>query len=149
MSEKSTKTYEDDNIFAQILSGKIPSVKLFETNDCLAILDAFPQSKGHALIIPKSPSRNLLDANPEKLTKILPEVQKLAIALKTALNADGVRVAQFNETAAGQTVFHLHFHVIPAHEGVELGRHASEMADTDELEATAKKIRAELSTVRT
>ncbi|MCF6327265.1 MAG: HIT family protein [Devosiaceae bacterium] len=145
MNEKNANTYQDDNIFAQILSGKIPSVKLFETDNCLAILDAFPQSKGHALIIPKNPSRNLLDADPVQLAKILPEVQKLAIALKAALNSDGIKVAQFNETAAGQTVFHLHFHIIPTYEGIELGKHASEMADTDELEATAKKIRAELA----
>jgi len=145
MSDKSTEIYQDDNIFARILSGKIPSVKLFETDICLAILDAFPQSKGHALIIPKSPSRNLFDADPAQLAKILPEVQKLAIALKTALDADGIRVAQFNETAAGQTVFHLHFHVIPAYDGIEIGQHASQMAPIDELNETAEKIRAELA----
>ncbi len=144
MNQKNTKTYQDDNIFAQILSGKIPSVKLFENDDCLAILDAFPQSKGHALIIPKSPSRNILDADPEQLAKILPEVQKLAIALKAALNADGIRIAQFNETAAGQTVFHLHFHIIPAFDGIEIGQHASQMAPMEELNETAEKIRAKL-----
>ncbi|VAW20929.1 Bis(5'-nucleosyl)-tetraphosphatase (asymmetrical) [hydrothermal vent metagenome] len=145
MSEESPKTYQDDNIFAQILSGKIPSVKLFENDDCLAILDAFPQSKGHSLLIPKSPSRNLLDADPGQLATILPEVQKLALATKSALKADGIKIAQFNETAAGQTVFHLHFHIIPAFDGVEIGQHASQMVPTEELNEIAEKIRAKLS----
>lgn len=145
MTEKEPEAYQQDNIFAQILRGKIPAVKLFETDDCLAIMDAFPQSKGHALVIPKAPSRNILDADPIQLAKILPQVQKLAIASKKAMNADGIRIAQFNETAAGQTVFHLHFHVIPAYDSKELVKHASKMANADELEVIAKKIRTEFS----
>ncbi len=144
MNEKTTGAYRDDNIFALILKGEIPAVKLFETPECLGIMDAFPQSRGHALIIPKKPSRNLLDARVEELQKIMPEVQKLAIAIKKALDADGIRIAQFNEAAAGQTVFHLHFHIIPAYEGKEIGRHASEMAPVEELEKLAEKIRAQL-----
>jgi len=145
MSQNTSEPYRDDNIFAKILAGTIPSVKIFENADCLAILDAFPQSKGHCLIIPKFASRNLLDANPTELAKILPHVQNLAIASKAAMEADGIRIAQFNEDAAGQTVFHLHFHIIPAYKGQEIGPHATKMADIGELEETAVKIRAELS----
>lgn len=144
MPQNTLETYRDDNIFAKIIAGEIPAIKLFENQHCLAVMDVFPQAKGHALLIPKSPSRNLLDADPNQLATILPEVQKLALAIKKALNADGIRIAQFNEESAGQTVFHLHFHVIPAYDGIEIGQHATQMADMDELKAIAEKIRAEL-----
>ena len=137
--------YDQDNIFAKILAGEIPSVKIFENENVLAIMDAFPQSKGHALLIPKAPSRNLLDADPEQLARVIGDVQKLAIASKAAFNADGVRLAQFNESAAGQTVFHLHFHIIPAFEGVQMTPHASTMADMEELQAHAALLRAHLT----
>ena len=136
--------YEKDNVFAQIIAGKIPSVRIFENDICLAIMDAFPQSRGHALIVPKAPSRNLLDADPAELSRTIPEVQKLARAVKKALNADGIRIVQFNEAPAGQSVFHLHFHVIPVYEGEELGRHAEEMADSEKLTEQANKIKNEL-----
>jgi len=137
-------SYDSDNIFAKILRKEIPATEIFENQFCLAVMDAFPQSKGHALIIPKAPSRNILDADPEQLALVIPYVQKLAIAAKKALKADGVRVAQFNETVAGQTVFHLHWHIIPVYEGVALGAHAGGMADADELAELARLIRAEL-----
>lgn len=137
-------TYDPDNIFAKIIEGQIPSVKLFENDVCIAIMDAFPQSRGHCLVIPRAPSRNLLDADPAALQATIPHVQKLAIAAQSALEADGIRIAQFNEAPSGQTVFHLHWHIIPVYEGVELGAHASGMAPADELEATAKLIRAAL-----
>ncbi len=137
--------YDPDNIFAKILRNEIPSVEIFQNKNSLAIMDAFPQSKGHALLIPTAPSRNLLDADPKHLGLVIKDVQKLAIASKAAFNADGVRVAQFNEASAGQTVFHLHFHIIPAFEGVHLAPHASQMADMDELTAHAELLRAHLS----
>lgn len=137
--------YDQNNIFAKILAGEIPCVKVFENEYSLAIMDAFPQGKGHALLIPKAPSRNLLDADPEQLALVIKDVQKLAIASKTAFNADGVRVVQFNETSAGQTVFHLHFHIIPVFEGVTMSPHASAMADMEELEAHAALLRAQFS----
>ena len=137
--------YDEDNIFAQILSGKMPSVKLFENEYSLALMDVFPQGKGHALVIPKAPCRNLLDADPKVLAHIIQDVQKLTIASKAAFNADGIRVVQFNETPAGQTILHLHFHVIPAYNGVEMGTHAKGMADMDELNQQAALIRAQLA----
>ena len=139
-----TPAYDDENIFAKILRGEIPSVKLYEDDDTLAFMDVMPQAPGHLLVIPKSPSRNLLDADPDTLAKTIPVVQKLAKAAKTAFDADGVFIAQFNEPAAGQTVFHLHFHVIPRHDGQDLRPHTGGMEDVKVLQANAEKIRAAL-----
>ena len=137
--------YDPDNIFAKILAGDIPSVNLFENETCVAIMDAFPQSKGHCLVIPRSASRNILDADPSALSATVPHVQRLARAVKSAMRADGIRVAQFNEAPAGQTVFHLHWHVIPVYEGAALGAHAGGMADMDALQAQAQMIKAALA----
>ena len=136
--------YDPNNIFAKILKGEIPSVKLYEDDDTLAFMDVMPQATGHLLVIPKSGSRNLLDADPAVLSKLIPVVQKLAVAAKEAFDADGVFVAQFNEAAAGQTVYHLHFHVIPRHEGVPLKPHTGKMEDIEVLKANAEKIKAAL-----
>lgn len=136
--------YDPNNIFAKILAGDIPSVKLYEDENTLAFMDIMPQAPGHLLVIPKKGSRNLLDADPAVLSTLMPVVQKLANAAKDAFDADGVYIAQFNEPAAGQTVFHLHFHVIPRHEGVPLKPHAGGMADVDVLKAQAEKIKAAL-----
>ena len=139
-----SSAYDPNNIFAKILKGEIPSVKLYEDEDTLAFMDVMPQATGHLLVIPKSGSRNLLDADPAVLSKLIPVVQKLAVAAKEAFDADGVFVAQFNEAAAGQTVYHLHFHVIPRHEGVPLKPHSGKMEDIEVLKANAEKIKAAL-----
>lgn len=136
--------YDPNNIFAKILKGEIPSVKLYEDDDTLAFMDVMPQATGHLLVIPKVGSRNLLDADPAVIAKLIPVVQKLAVAAKEAFEADGVFVAQFNESAAGQTVYHLHFHVIPRHEGVPLKPHSGKMEDIEVLKANAEKIKAAL-----
>lgn len=138
--------YDDGNIFAKILRGEIPAAKIFETDDFVAIMDVMPQSKGHCLLLPKAPSRNILDASDETLAKALPEVARLARAARTAFGAEGVAISQFNEEAGGQTVFHLHFHVIPRYRGIELGRHAGGgMADPAVLREQAEAIRAHLA----
>lgn len=136
--------YDPNNIFAKILKGEIPSVKLYEDDDTLAFMDVMPQAPGHLLVIPKQGSRNILDADPAVLAKLLPVVQKMAVAAKEAFEADGVYIAQFNEPAAGQTVFHLHFHVIPRHEGQPLKPHTGGMESIDVLKANAEKIKAAL-----
>lgn len=136
--------YDPNNIFAKILKGEIPSVKLYEDDDTLAFMDVMPQAPGHLLVIPKRGSRNILDADPTVLAKLIPVVQKMAVAAKEAFEADGVFVAQFNEPAAGQTVYHLHFHVIPRHDGLPLKPHSGKMEDIDVLKANAEKIRAAL-----
>ena len=136
--------YDPQNIFGKILRGEIPAHKVFEDANVLAMMDIFPQTKGHLLVIPKAPSRNLLDADPAVLATAIAYVQRLAIAAKKALGADGVRVAQFNEASAGQTVFHLHFHIIPIYLNAELAPHAGGKADDGELAAQAKAIAAAL-----
>ncbi len=137
--------YDDNNVFAKILRGEIPSVKIFEDADVLAFMDAFPQSEGHCLIISKtSKARNLLDMEPEPLGKVMAATQRLARAAIAALQPDGVIVTQYNGAAAGQTVFHTHVHIIPRWEGVPLGRHGGGMADPAELGDLAKKIAAQL-----
>ena len=138
-------TYDPDNIFSKIIAGTIPSHKVYEDQDTLAFMDIMPQAPGHLLVIPKSGSRNLLDADPATLSKLMPVVQKLAVAAKDAFDADGVFIAQFNEPAAGQTVFHLHFHVIPRHEGQPLKPHSGKMEDQAILADHAARIRAELT----
>jgi histidine triad (HIT) family protein len=137
--------YDPSNIFSKIIKGEIPSHKVYEDADVLVMMDIFPQSKGHVLIIPKAASRNLLDADPAVLARTIPQVQRVARAAQKALNPDGIRVVQFNEAPAGQSVFHLHFHVIPVYEGVEIGRHGEGKADDAELAAQAKAIAAALA----
>ncbi|CCM75546.1 HIT family protein [Rhizobium mesoamericanum] len=137
-------SYDNNNIFAKILRGEIPSHRIYEDNDTIAFMDVMPQAPGHVLVLPKAPSRNLLDADPVVLAKTIPVVQKIANAVKEAFDADGVFVCQFNEPAAGQTVFHLHFHVIPRYEGTALRPHSGQMEDNAVLAAHAEKIMAEL-----
>ncbi|MDM9643978.1 HIT family protein [Rhizobium sp. S163] len=136
--------YDTNNIFAKILRGEIPSVKVYEDEHTLAFMDVMPQAPGHVLVVPKAASRNLLDADPAALAKTIPVVQTIANAVKDAFDADGVFVCQFNEPAAGQTVFHLHFHVIPRHDGIALKPHSGQMEDGAVLAANAEKIKAEL-----
>ncbi|MBU1306961.1 MAG: HIT family protein [Alphaproteobacteria bacterium] len=137
-------TYDPSNIFAKILRGEIPAHKVFEDDTALVMMDLFPQSRGHTLVIPKSASRNLLDADPAALSAVMPLLQRVARALKAATGADGMRLAQFNEAPAGQTVFHLHFHLIPVYEGKALAPHAGGKADDAELAELAKAIAAHL-----
>lgn len=138
-------TYDDTNIFAKILRGEIPSHNVYEDADVVAFMDVMPQANGHVLVVPKTPSRNILDADPAVLAKAIAVVQKLAIATKAAFGADGVTVMQFNEAPAGQSVFHLHFHIIPRIDGVPLARHTGQMEKPEILAANAEKIRAALA----
>ena len=135
--------YDNDNIFAKILRGEIPAIRVYEDDDVLAFMDIMPRSTGHMLVIPKAAARNLLDAEPEALAACVTVAQKLARAAKAALGADGITLQQFSEAAGGQEVFHLHFHVIPRYEGVAMGR-PGVMGDMEEIAATAGKIRAAL-----
>lgn len=139
--------YDEDNIFAKILRGEMPSHKVYENDDFIAFMDVMPQAPGHTLIVPKAPSRNLLDADTDTLQKLLPFTQRMARAVKKAFQADGVTVMQFNEPAGGQTVFHLHVHVIPRHDGVSLQRHEGGMEKGEILMANAEKIRTALKDI--
>ncbi len=138
-------SYDDSNIFASILRGEIPCQKVFEDEHVLAIMDVMPQADGHVLVIPKAASRNLLDADPLVLGPAMAAAQKIAKASMKAFAADGIMIVQYNEAPAGQSVFHLHFHVIPRHEGVVLRGHSGKMEDAGVLASNAGKIRAALA----
>ena len=137
--------YDDSNVFAKMLRGEIPCHKLYEDDDTLAFLDIMPRSEGHALVITKAKARDLFDVSPEALAKLMAVVQKLAPKIKDAVGADGVLIQQFNGPAAGQTVFHLHVHIVPRKQGEPLKPHAGKMADQAKLAATAEKIRKKLA----
>lgn len=138
-------SYDNSNIFAKILRGEIPCHKVYEDADAIVFMDVMPQTSGHTLVVPKAASRNLLDADPAVLAKIMPLVQKVSIAAKAAFNADGISIAQFNEPAGGQTVFHLHFHVMPRYDGQPLQLHARQMEDAAILAANAEKLKVALA----
>ena len=137
--------YDPDNIFAKIVRGEIPSARIYEDERTLAFMDAFPQARGHCLIVHKiSHARNLLDAEPQVLNEVILATQKVARAVRAALKPDGITVTQFNGAPAGQTIFHLHVHILPRWEGVALGSHGRGQADFAELTQLAKAIAAEL-----
>jgi histidine triad (HIT) family protein len=136
--------YDQSNIFARILRGEIPAHKVHEDAQTLAFMDVMPQSAGHALVIPKSEAENLFDLAPESLAATILTTQRIARAVKKAFDPPGVLVAQLNGLGAGQSVFHVHFHVIPRYEGLDLKLHARELADPQVLARQAEKIRAAL-----
>jgi len=134
--------YDPQNIFAKILRGEAPCVRVAEDEVSLAFMDIMPRAEGHVLVIPKTPARNLLDIPAAELARFIPSVQKIARAVKAGMAAEGVVVQQFNESAGGQLVFHLHFHVLPRWHGVALRPPGGPIMPTDQLEAHAAKIRA-------
>ncbi|MGF6171797.1 HIT family protein [Ensifer sp. 4252] len=136
--------YDTNNIFAKILRGEIPSHRVYEDDATIAFMDVMPQAEGHILVVPKAASRNLLDADAASLPALIAAVQKIAVAAKEAFDADGVTIMQFNEAPAGQSVFHLHFHVIPRRDGIPLKPHSGTMEDGAVLAANAEKVRQAL-----
>ncbi len=136
--------YDDNNVFAKILRGELPCHKVYETDRVLAFMDIMPRGDGHVLVIPKTNARTLLDINPDELGELAKAVQIVGRATKEAFSADGLTIHQFNESAGGQVVFHLHFHVIPRFDGVPLKPHTGQMADNEILAAQAAKIRSAL-----
>jgi histidine triad (HIT) family protein len=136
--------YDDANIFAKILRGQAPAARVFEDDHVLAFMDVFPQSRGHVLVISKtSRARNLLEVEPEALEVLILGVQRVARAVRAALKPDAVAILQFNGAVSGQSVFHLHFHIVPRWSGVALTPHGQgAMADPAELAALAKAIAA-------
>ena len=139
--------YDPSNVFAKVLRGELPCDKIYEDADTLAFLDIMPRTDGHALVITKSEARDLFDVSPQVLAALMRTVQTLAPVIRDAIGADGVLIQQFNGAAAGQTVLHLHFHIIPIKAGVPLKPHAGQMADQTKLAATAEKIRKRLGSV--
>ncbi len=139
-----TTSYDPENVFAKILRGELPAHKVYEDADTLAFMDIMPRGAGHCLVIPKKPARNILDIEPSSLAAVARTTQKIAQAEMKAFGADGVSVQQFNETAGGQVVFHLHIHVIPRHDGVTLNPPGGPIESSDDLAANAQKLRAAL-----
>jgi histidine triad (HIT) family protein len=136
--------YDENNIFAKVLRREIPCHKLYEDEDTLAFLDIMPRTEGHTLVITKEKARDLFDVRPEALAKLMAVVRKLAPQIRDVVGAEGVLIQQFNGAAAGQTVFHLHVHIVPRKEGELLKPHAGKMEDQAKLAATAEKIRKAL-----
>ena len=136
--------YDKDNVFARIVRGEIPCHKVYEDADTIAFMDIMPQAEGHTLVVPKAAGEDIFTTPPESVAGAIRAAQKVARAIKKAFSADGIMIAQLNGPAAGQSVFHLHFHVIPRYVGKDLGIHASEPVDSATLAAHAARIRAAL-----
>ncbi|MDY6482564.1 HIT family protein [Acinetobacter faecalis] len=135
--------YDDQNIFARILRGELPAIKVYEDEQVLAFMDIMPQADGHTLVIPKSPAVTLLDLDPEVAAYTIQVVQKIAKAIEKGLDAKGIVLMQLSGASAGQTVPHVHFHLIPSSVH-ELGKHALEMGDQEKIKVLAEKIKAAL-----
>jgi histidine triad (HIT) family protein len=137
-------TYDASNIFAKILRGELPCYKIYEDDKTLAFLDIMPRAPGHVLVLPKAPVRNILDISPDDLAHVIKVAQKIAKVSVEVFGADGVTIQQFNESAGGQVVFHLHVHVIPRKSGVAMKPPASEKAAPDVLADQTKQLVAAL-----
>ena len=136
--------YDPNNIFAKILRGEIPAYRVYEDAQTIAFLDVMPQSDGHTLVLPKAPAENLFDLESDMATAVIRTVQKVARGVRSAMNADGITLMQFNGPVAGQTVFHFHMHIVPHYEDQPLRSHSRKMADAAVLEEHARRIRAAL-----
>lgn len=139
-------TYDDNNLFAKILRGEIPAVKIYEDDEVLAFMDIFPQTRGHLLVVPKNvKARNFLELPADRVAALMERVHRLTIAAAKVLKPDGITVTQFNGEDAGQTIFHLHFHIIPRYAGQRLAGHShGKQADIAELQQIAGEIAAAL-----
>ncbi|MGD9739059.1 MAG: HIT family protein [Bauldia sp.] len=137
-------SYDPNNVFAKIIRGDLPSHKVYEDDAVLVIMDIMPISPGHVLVIPKKPSRHLLDADDATLAEAIKAVRRIAQAAMTGMGADGVAIRQHNEEAAGQSVFHLHFNVIPRWADRPLREHPAPMESPEVLKENAERIRRAL-----
>ena len=134
--------YDTNNIFAKIIRGEAPCFRVYEDSHTLAFMDIMPQAEGHTLVIPKEPAENIFELSPDGAAALIKTTQKIAAAVRKVTGAPGVMLAQLNGSAAGQTVFHIHFHIIPRAGGIDLALHARDMADFAKLKAMAERIAA-------
>ncbi len=132
--------YDDNNIFAKILRNELPCHKVFEDENTFVLMDIMPRGTGHCLVLPKRPARNILDADDEMLAQVYSTVRKISLASLVAFEADGLTIQQFNESAGGQIVYHLHVHVIPRFDGVKLRPHTGDMESNEVLAQNAAKL---------
>lgn len=137
--------YDRNNVFAKILRGEIPCFKVFEDDAAMAFMDVMPQSKGHTLVIPKTEARNFFDVDPQPLAELIKRTQHVARGVREAFKPDGVRILQFNDAPAGQTIFHIHFHIVPCYLGEEMKPHSREQADKAVLAEHAERIKQALN----
>ncbi len=136
--------YDAENVFAKIIRDEAPAHRVYEDDSTLAFMDIMPQVDGHTLVIPKCPAVDIFDVPAEMLTRTIAVTQRVAVAVRSAFSADGVMVAQLSGAAAGQTVFHLHFHVLPRHAGIDFRLHAKDVAPEAVLAEHAERIRQAL-----
>ena len=136
--------YDQGNIFAKILRGEIPAVKVYEDSRTLAFMDVMPEAEGHVLVVPKEPAEDILDLSHDGLSALMATVQKVAKAVDKALAPGGILLKQYNRAPAGQSVFHIHFHIVPRWEGVPMAPHGKVMVEAAHLEPIAAKIRSAL-----
>ena len=136
--------YDPGNIFAKILRGEIPCVKVYEDAKTLAFMDVMPETQGHVLVVPKEPAQDIFDLSADGLIAMMATTQKVARAVDKALRPDGIQLRQYNRAPAGQSIFHVHFHILPLREGVGLAPHGKVMVDAAVLEPIAAKIRSAL-----
>ena len=139
------EAYDDNNIFAKILRGDLPCFTVYEDQQTLAFMDIMPQSPGHVLVIPKKPSTNMLTIAEEDVVAVMRTTHKIAPSIRKAMDAEGFMVVQLNGSEAGQTVPHLHMHIVPRQGGIDIGFHARDVEDMDELAAIGEKIAAQIS----
>ena len=139
------EAYDDNNIFAKILRGDLPCFTVYEDEQTLAFMDIMPQSPGHVLVIPKNPSTNMLTIAEEDVVAVMRTTHKIAPSIRKAMGAEGFMVVQLNGSEAGQTEPHLHMHIVPRQGGIDIGFHARDVADMDELAAIGEKIAAQIS----
>jgi histidine triad (HIT) family protein len=137
-----SQNYDPSNVFAKILRGEMSCHRVYEDDVALAFMDIMPRIEGHVLVIPKVAVRTIFDIAPEDLAQLMPRVQKVAKATRRAMAAEGLLIQQFNEPAAGQVVFHLHFHVLPRWTGIALRPPGGPMEKPEVLQSQAEKIRA-------
>jgi histidine triad (HIT) family protein len=144
MARKERMAYDTNNIFARILRGEIPAVKVYEDGKTLAFMDVMPQADGHTLVIPKEAAENIFDLSPAGAASLIVTTQKVAKAVRKGLNTPGLMIAQLNGSPAGQSVFHMHFHIIPRSAGADFRLHARQMENPEKLKAMAELIKAAL-----
>ncbi|HEX4160649.1 MAG TPA: HIT family protein [Rhizomicrobium sp.] len=137
-------SYDTGNVFAKILRGELPSVKVFEDEDTLAFMDIMPSAEGHTLVIPKEPAETLLELSNHAASALMLTTQRVSAAVKRALACPGLMLVQLNGTAAGQSVPHMHMHIVPRFEGLDLKLHGRAQADPQQLETVAARIRQHL-----
>ena len=142
---KLDEAYDDENIFAKILRGDLPSFRVYEDTDTIAFMDIMPQSPGHVLVIPRNPSTNLLSISSADAQAVMRTTHKIAPSIRTAMQAEGFMIVQLNGSEAGQTVPHFHMHIVPRHGGIDIGFHARDVADMDELAKIGEKIAKQIA----